>query len=120
MTGARKRTTNAVFSAPISRLAEDSVSVIAARLSSLPWQWATSPLDASRETQLMFAEKHDAAAETWMALLESPWHFWADVMMAGAGKTPELALEHATRRASKRIIGPASRRVQANRRRLGA
>ncbi len=115
----RSAVSSAGMTAPLGRLASDSATVIGARLARLPWQWALSPVEADRETRLMVSEKSEAAVETWMAICQSPWHFWADALAATMSGAPQKALSEATRRAGKRIIAPAHRRVQANRRRLG-
>jgi len=108
---------------PWSALAQDAASVIALRLWRVSWLWWTDPRAAERETRLMVSEKEAAAGETLQALALAPYRFWMDLAQAQMrlwpGTVSEREMNRALGQAQTRLAAPASRRVKANRRRLG-
>lgn len=104
---------------PWTRLALDSPDVVNLRLSSLPLLWLTDPVQAAREIEEMFAEKHDAWSETVLAVSQTPMQLWFDMMSACWSSNPYLACNNAMINSSRRVAHPANRRVTANRARLG-
>ena len=113
--------------APWNALARDASAVIALRLWRVSWLWWTDPKAAERETRLMVSEKEEAAGETLQALALTPWRFWMDMAQAQRRLWPgtvsqgdaDRAVGRAMNKASKRLAVPSSRRVKANRKRLG-
>ena len=65
----------AAWMAPWTALSSDAGSVIALRLSLMPWLWVSDSRGAERELQRMIDEKGDALLETQLALFQAPWRF---------------------------------------------
>ncbi len=104
---------------PWTRLAMKSPDVVNLRLVSMPWLWLTDPVQAAREMEHMFTEKHDALTETLFAVSQTPMQLWFDMMNACWSANPHLAFNNAVIDSSRRVAHPSNKRVKANRKRLG-
>lgn len=104
---------------PWTHLAMKSPDVVNLRLASMPWLWLTDPVQAVREVEQMFTEKHNALTETLMAVGETPMQLWFDVMNACWSSNPHRAINNAVIHSSRRVAHPSNKRVKANRQRLG-
>ncbi len=104
---------------PWTRLALKSSDVVHLRLAAMPWLLLTDPINAAREIEQMFSEKHDAWGETVLAVTQTPLKLWFDAMAAFCSNNPGVAFNRAMINSSRRMAHPANKRVRANRKRLG-
>ncbi len=96
-----------------------SPDVVNLRLASIPWLWLTDPVQAVREMEQMFTEKHDALTETLFAVSQTPMQLWFDMINACWSANPHIAFNDAVINSSRRMAHPSNKRVKANRKRLG-
>jgi hypothetical protein len=96
-----------------------SPDVVNLRLVAMPWLWLTDPVQAAREMEKMFTEKHDAWTETVLAISQTPMQMWFDIMNACWNGNSHHAVNDAVINSSRRVAHPSNSRVKANRKRLG-
>ena len=101
-----------------ARFATDVATVMAMRLTALPFWWMTDPSRASRETKKMFGEKEDAFVAMQQELMMAPARFWLDAWQGMLSGDRDGGLAHAGRTLERRVSAPYRNRVSGNRRRL--